>query len=133
MATTLKLDGGDLGDEVVLIRCDLRDASAPVEINYCEGNGWEPTQYQCADCCHSSARLADLGKELAAAAVRHDDDRPFDCDASELEEEIRFSEDGRISLVWSKGEAIRCPTQHDMDTLPVGEDLTDEEIEQIDE
>lgn len=48
---------------------------------------------------------------------------------------IRFSGDGAISIVWDteKDEAIRCPTQHDMDTLPVGPDLTAEEIDQIEE
>jgi hypothetical protein len=49
------------------------------------------------------------------------------------QEEIRFSADGAISIVWADGEAVRCPTQQDMDALPVGEDLTAEEIETIDE
>ena len=45
--------------------------------------------------------------------------------------EIRFSEDGSISMVWVDGEAVRVPTQEDMDTLPVGEDMTDEEVEAL--
>lgn len=48
-------------------------------------------------------------------------------------EEIRFSEDGAISMVWSDGEPVRCPTQEDMDDLPVGDDMTDEEIESLDD
>ena len=48
---------------------------------------------------------------------------------------IRFSEDASISIVWDPvaDEAVRCPTQDDMDNLPVGDDLTAEEIETIDE
>lgn len=48
---------------------------------------------------------------------------------------IRFSEDAKICIVWDTDEnsAVRCPTQGDMDNLPVGDDLTDEEIETIDD
>jgi hypothetical protein len=48
-------------------------------------------------------------------------------------EVIRFSEDAAISIVWDTAadEAVRCPTQDDMDNLPVGDDLTDEEIETL--
>lgn len=46
-------------------------------------------------------------------------------------EEIRYSEDGSVSMVWAEGEPIRCPTQEDIDTLPVGEDMTDEEVENL--
>ena len=50
-------------------------------------------------------------------------------------EVIRFSVDASISIVWDTvaDEALRCPTQDDVDTLPVGEDLTVEEIETLDE
>jgi hypothetical protein len=43
---------------------------------------------------------------------------------------IRYSPDATISMVWDteEDEAVRCPTQADMDNLPVGADLTDEEI-----
>ena len=46
---------------------------------------------------------------------------------------IRFSEDASISIVWDvvTDEAVRCPTQDDMDKLEVGEDLTAEEIDGI--
>lgn len=48
---------------------------------------------------------------------------------------IRFSEGANISIVWDTREdrAVRFPTQDDMDNLPVGEDLTEEEIETIEE
>lgn len=45
--------------------------------------------------------------------------------------EIRFSEDGSISMVWTDGAADRVPTQHDIDTLPVGADMTAEEVESL--
>jgi len=47
-------------------------------------------------------------------------------------EEIRYSEDGSISMVWAGGEPVRCPDQDDMDRLPVGPDMTDDEIEELD-
>lgn len=46
--------------------------------------------------------------------------------------EIRFSEDGSVSMVWTGGEPVRCPTQEDMNSLPVGEDMTEEEIALLD-
>ena len=50
-----------------------------------------------------------------------------------MTEEIRHSENGCISMVWRDGEPLRCPTQDDTDNLPVGDDMTDEEIEVLDE
>jgi hypothetical protein len=52
-----------------------------------------------------------------------------------MNEAIRYSEDGMICIVWDTAadEAVRCATQDDMDTLPVGEDLADDEIETLDE
>ncbi len=46
-----------------------------------------------------------------------------------MKTEIRFTEDATICMVWCDGEPLRCPTQDDMDTLPVGDDMTDEESE----
>lgn len=45
-------------------------------------------------------------------------------------EVIRYSEDGQINIVQdlATGE-FRCADQHDMDTLPVGQDLTQAEID----
>lgn len=49
-------------------------------------------------------------------------------------ETIRYSKDGSINMVHNAetGE-FRIATQDDMDTLQVGEDLTDEEIALLDE
>ena len=46
-------------------------------------------------------------------------------------EEIRYSEDGTISMVWAAGEPVRCPTQDDMDSLPVGKDMTADEVDSL--
>jgi hypothetical protein len=47
---------------------------------------------------------------------------------------IRFSRDASISIVWDTAadKAVRCPTQSDMDNLPVGKDLTAKEIKTLD-
>jgi len=52
-----------------------------------------------------------------------------------MKEEIRFSADGSVNIVWDTetDEAVRMPSQHDMDTLPVGRDLTDDEIDLLDD
>ena len=47
---------------------------------------------------------------------------------------IRFSKDASMSIVWDTREtkAVRCPTQSDMDNLPVGKDVTAKEIKTLD-
>lgn len=67
--TTIEITGGDLGSEKIRVRCDLTQASAPVQVDYDNGEGWLPTQYQCADCSHRASGLAEIGMELAAQAV----------------------------------------------------------------
>lgn len=84
--TTIHLTGGDLGDERVMVRCNLAEASAPVEVDYCNGDGrdighgFEPTQYQCADANHTTNGLTVIAKRLAARAVEMPES-DFDCDA----------------------------------------------------
>lgn len=82
MTTTYKLFGGDLGSEQMFVRCDLSQASAPVRVNYDEGNGWDSTQYQCADCRHTDAGLIRIGKLLAADAIQVCQEE-FTCDSEE--------------------------------------------------
>jgi len=59
--TTIKLYGGDLGNETMLVRCNLTEASAPVQVDYCEGDGWVGCQYQCAETRHRTSGLVDVG------------------------------------------------------------------------
>ena len=47
--------------------------------------------------------------------------------------DIRYSADAAICIVCLNGDPVRCPNQEDMDTLPVGPDLTDEQIESLPE
>ena len=68
----------------MLVRCNLVEASAPVEVDYCEGSGWQPTQWQAAHCGHRAAGLATIGKQLAAAAVEMTEDA-FNCEWEEVE------------------------------------------------
>ena len=82
--TTIKLSGGDLGNEAMLVRCILSEASSPVQVDYQTGNGWGPTQYQCADTRHRSSGLIGIAKQLAARAVEVPES-DFDCDAEEVE------------------------------------------------
>jgi hypothetical protein len=84
---TIKLTGGDLGDEVIRVRCDLTQASAPVEVDYCvdPGEHWEGTQFQCADCRHRASELADIGLTLAAQALEMPRDE-FDCEWEEVDD-----------------------------------------------
>ena len=42
--------------------------------------------------------------------------------------EIRYSADASVCMVWDGDEPVRCPTQDDMDELPVGPDMTDDEV-----
>lgn len=70
MATIIRLFGGSFGSDEMFIRCDLSQASSPVE--YCgdRGGDWDCTQYQCADARHSTSRLAEeIGYPLAAQAL----------------------------------------------------------------
>lgn len=76
--TTLKFFGGDLGNNVMMVRCDLSQASSPVEVDYCNdsknGDGWGSTPMQCADMRHSYSRLVAYGQRLVAQALQVDED-----------------------------------------------------------
>jgi hypothetical protein len=83
--TTIKLLNGDMGSEVMLVRCNLAQASAPVEVDYCNdgprqhGNNYEHTQYQCADTRHTRNGLVKIAKQIAAQAMEANTD-DFDCE-----------------------------------------------------
>lgn len=80
--TTIKLFSGDLGSEVMHVRCDLTQAAAPVQADYDNGEGFVSTQYQCADARHNIGGLVVLAKRLAAYACEMHEDK-FDCDWEE--------------------------------------------------
>ena len=83
--TTIKLFGGDLGNEEMMIRCDLSDASSPVQVDYRNEiqDVWESTQYQAADVRHRTRGLIAIGKQLAAEAFGIPEDE-FTCEAEEV-------------------------------------------------
>jgi hypothetical protein len=83
--TTIKLFGGDLGNEEMMIRCSLSEASAPVEVDYRNDTEecWKPTQYQAADVRHRTHGLIAIGKQLAAEALELPE-RHFSCEAEEV-------------------------------------------------
>ena len=82
--TTIKLTGGDLGRETVLVRADLRQAGGVVEVDYREGSGWQGTQYQVGETRHRVAGLITVGRWLAADAVGMTSD-DFSCDGIEID------------------------------------------------
>lgn len=63
--TTIKLSGGSFGGEYLLVRCDLAQASSPIETSS-DGKEWSGTQYQCADARHTRGGLTSIGRKLAA-------------------------------------------------------------------
>lgn len=79
--TTVQLSGGALGGEILKVRCDLSQASAPVQVDYGTGDGWEGTQYQCADARHRTSELAAIGQILAEKATQTSGD---ECDWEEV-------------------------------------------------
>ena len=70
--TTLKVS---VGSSDFLVRCNLAEASSPVMANY--GDGWQDTQYQCADTSHRTSGLVAIATQLAIAA--------FECSENDTE------------------------------------------------
>lgn len=84
---------------------------------------------------------AQLGDARALGLPQHQQDEAYQALAQEARREgwwcagqecIRHSPDGS-PIVWGPDGETRCATQRDMDTLPVGPDLTDEEWDAIEE
>jgi hypothetical protein len=81
--TTIKLSGGDLGTETMMVRADLRQASAMIEVDYGTGDGWERSQFQTADARHTVSGLIDVAKTLAARAVEMTTEE-FECQSEQI-------------------------------------------------
>jgi hypothetical protein len=72
--TTIKITCSDVS-ESLLVRCDLSQAAAPIQVDYLvEDCGWDSTQYQCADARHSRDGLAEIGSQLLHDAIEWDGD-----------------------------------------------------------
>lgn len=79
--TAIKLSNGPLGCEIIKLRCDLSQASAQVQVDYGSGDGWEGTQYQCADAGHRTSGLAAIGQILANESTQTSGE---ECDWDEI-------------------------------------------------
>jgi hypothetical protein len=71
--TTLKITC-PAAKESLLVRCDLSQASSPIQVDYLVGNGWEGSQWQCADARHSRDGLASIGSQLLTDAIQTEAD-----------------------------------------------------------
>ena len=79
---TIKLFDGDFGSDVMILRCDLSQASSPVEWHSGDEE-WQHSQFQCADCRHSEDGLFEIGKQIAAVALEIP---TVDCEWEEVDE-----------------------------------------------
>lgn len=70
--TTLKITSRNVS-ESLLVRCNLAEASNPVEVDYQTGNGWSQTRWTAADMRHRTDELAMLGGELLAMELSDSD------------------------------------------------------------
>jgi hypothetical protein len=66
--TTIKLTNGVLGGDVLLVRADLTQASAPIQVN-ANYQGWVSTCYQTADAEHRDEGLVAIGQRYANDAM----------------------------------------------------------------
>jgi hypothetical protein len=81
-----------------------------------------------------------LAMELATIGIDRDDEEEWTAAVEAAKaayteatggEVIRYDADGTLCMVWADGGAVRCPSQEDMDTLPVGSNLTAEEVDSL--
>lgn len=91
--TILVLSGGDLGLETMLIRTVLSQPSSPVEINWGQGEGWVPTQFQAA---HAYGGLRQLAEMIAFEDCENSDDCVCECDNAD---HLPIFERARLGLV----------------------------------
>ena len=84
--TTIRLTGGSLGRDQIRFCCDYTDAAAPICVDYCEGDGWQQTQFQTADAQHCDRGFEAIAKELAARAVELPPEE-FSCEVEVIDAE----------------------------------------------
>lgn len=69
--TTIKVTAKGI-KESLKVRCNLSEASSPVQVDCLTGKGWESTQYQCGSTRHTPKGLAGLGEQLLEEALQDD-------------------------------------------------------------
>jgi hypothetical protein len=77
--TTIRLTGGCLGSDTMEVRCDLSRPESPVQVDYHEGDGWQPTQFQSAEAQGRVSALVAIARGLAAYAVGADESEANKC------------------------------------------------------
>ena len=100
--TIIKLLAGSMGLDVAFFRCDLSQASSPVE-HYSDSSGWDATQYQCADCKHRDSGLAEIAMRLAATYC---EDSDFDCEWEVVELGYKISDGNATENAEDFSEAV---------------------------
>lgn len=81
---TVYLFDGDLGGEEMLVRTDLCDPTATIEINHCDGEGWQDSGHQSVEAMAREWKLKEIAKLLAAQAC-HWDEEHFQCNTKSAE------------------------------------------------
>lgn len=71
--TVLRLFGGDLGNSEARIRCNLAEASTIVEVDWCEGEGWQETQYNCDLVGRTVEGLVALAEGICGESIPSDE------------------------------------------------------------
>ena len=119
--TTLYLSGRDLCDEAMLVRTDLADPTSPIEVNHCDGEGWQLSGHQSAVAMGQRGKLQQIALLLAAEACGLDEE--FHCDCRDAEEELSWERLCQFGVVG--GELQRIGTAIDGDEYMAGDSTVD--------
>lgn len=88
MKTTIKLHDGDIGDgEQILVRCELSNPASPIEVDFCEGEGWTDTQYQSEVTARRYVGLVTVAKKIASDSLQI---AKFSCEVEHIPEPCVF-------------------------------------------
>jgi hypothetical protein len=79
MTTIIKFTEGSLGNDISFFRCNLSQASAPLQHWDSDSKAWVSTQYQCADCRHQISGMVELCHDVMADWLSEPRDE-FQCD-----------------------------------------------------
>lgn len=95
--TCVVCHNGYPGDDRLLVRANLLQASAQIEINCCDGEGWTPTQHQSANARCSYDGLVEIAHLIAAeiACTPPDD---FACDIDNADD-LRWEDRANLGLL----------------------------------
>ena len=95
--TCVVCHNGYPGDDRLLVRANLLQASAQIEINCCDGEGWTPTQHQSANARCSYDGLAEIAHLIAAEITCTPPDE-FECDIDNADD-LRWQDRASLGLL----------------------------------